>query len=655
MVGVELMRPVVNGLRGLAAHDDLVIRFLDGETGTASEINAAERDVTSALQELVRVSNGPGAGMIADTGITPDQLLAQWSVFQGSWRGLSPHDRIQRHIALLSVLRSIIREIGSESGLYLDPDLDSYCVMDLAMRIIPGSLATMHDTQHICQEAAENPSDSVRIRTRLEGAASTLHQIGITDVRSGIAQAISADSNIYGISPILQSSLPVHLTSYLEGTQRFIQSLTIVSTAGDLAPALKSASNNGTGAIESGVRLWLASLDGLDDLLSIRVSLFSRQRLIALLLSFGALLIACALVFSIARMITKPLHRVTRIATHIARGDIRRAMIEMRDCNLRKMMNYSGGTDLSSHNEIMQLAHAVDAMTVSLQSLLTQVQSSTQLVLEATGQIDSSSRQLETTVVEQAASSNQVNTTTHEIAATAADLATAMGTMTMMGATAVGHADKGAQSLDEIRETVHNLIASVDIINNRLSLINTKTAAISEVIVTITRVSNQTNLLSLNAAIEAEKAGEFGAGFAIVAREIRRLADQTSIAALDIEETINDMQNAVREGVEGVREYAEQAGKGSAKIEAISGDISGIIESIRAIEPEFQRVNEGAQTQSQSAAQITEAIAQLAVSTRHTKDSLLEFRGVTSRLSDAVQGLQSEIARFTVAEEAEAE
>ena len=82
-------------------------------------------------------------------------------------------------------------------------------------------------------------------------------------------------------------------------------------------------------------------------------------------------------------------------------------------------------------------------------------------------------------------------------------------------------------------------------INAKLAVLNEKAGNINQVVTTITKVADQTNLLSLNAAIEAEKAGEYGRGFAVVATEIRRLADQTAVATYDIEQMVKEIQSAV--------------------------------------------------------------------------------------------------------------
>ncbi|WP_379559185.1 methyl-accepting chemotaxis protein, partial [Pseudomonas sp. MD330_10] len=77
---------------------------------------------------------------------------------------------------------------------------------------------------------------------------------------------------------------------------------------------------------------------------------------------------------------------------------------------------------------------------------------------------------------------------------------------------------------------MHSVMGAADLVNAKLEILNEKSGNINQVVVTIVKVAYQTNLLSLNAAIEAENAGEYGRGFSMVATELRRLADQTAVA-----------------------------------------------------------------------------------------------------------------------------
>src|SRR4029077_12542563 len=147
---------------------------------------------------------------------------------------------------------------------------------------------------------------------------------------------------------------------------------------------------------------------------------------------------------------------------------------------------------------------------------------------------------------------------------------------------------------------------------------------INLVVSTITKVADQTNLLSINAAIEAEKAGEYGRGFLVVAREIRRLADQTAVATLDIESMVRHMQDAVSAGVMQMDKFSGEVRQGLGRIQEIHGQTGQIIAEVQSLTALFEAVNEGMHQQSIGAQQISEAMSQMTESSRQTASSLEE-------------------------------
>jgi methyl-accepting chemotaxis protein WspA len=112
---------------------------------------------------------------------------------------------------------------------------------------------------------------------------------------------------------------------------------------------------------------------------------------------------------------------------------------------------------------------------------------------------------------------------------------------------------------------MQQLVGSVGSTSPKLAVIREKADNITQVVTTMTKVADQTDLLSINAASEAEKAGEYGRGFRVVAREIRRLADQTAVATLDIEGMVRLAQGAVPAGVMQMDKFGEEVRCGSAR------------------------------------------------------------------------------------------
>ncbi len=160
----------------------------------------------------------------------------------------------------------------------------------------------------------------------------------------------------------------------------------------------------------------------------------------------------------------------------------------------------------------------------------------------------------------------------------------------------------------------------------------------------ITKVADQTNLLSLNASIEAEKAGEYGAGFAVVAREVRWLADKAAQAAQEIEQMVQEIQSSVASGVMEMDKFSFQVSNHVEQVGRISGQIASAIEQVQSLTPQFEIVSHSMEDQFEGARQISIAIAQLSQASQQTVESLQETNRVLDQLNDTTQVLQEIIS-----------
>ena len=279
---------------------------------------------------------------------------------------------------------------------------------------------------------------------------------------------------------------------------------------------------------------------------------------------------------------------------------------------------------------------------------------------ELVGQVQRSGIQVNTTATEIAATAKEQQSTSHEIAATTAEigatskqisatskeLVKTMNEVNEVAEHTTELAGSGQAAIARMETTMRQIMEASGSITGKLAVLSEKTTNINSVVTTITKVADQTNLLSLNAAIEAEKAGEYGLGFAVVAVEIRRLADQTAVATFDIERMVKEMQSAVAAGVMGMDKFSEEVRRGVEEIRQVSTQLAQIIHQVQTLTPRFQTVNEGMHAQATGAQQISETLTQLSEAAQQTADSLRQSNLAIEQLNSAARGLQTSVARF---------
>ncbi|MYM68340.1 HAMP domain-containing protein [Pseudoduganella sp. FT55W] len=309
----------------------------------------------------------------------------------------------------------------------------------------------------------------------------------------------------------------------------------------------------------------------------------------------------------------------------------------------------TGKIEVTGTDAIGQLAEGLDRMFDNLRVLLNNVQKAGIQVTTSATEIAASAKQQEATGVEQAQTSVEILSTTKEISANISHLVKTMEEATSV-ADYTTHATAEAQgNLKRMDGTMQTMVTATDSINAKLAALSEKASNINSVLITITKVADQTNILSLNAAIEAEKAGEAGRGFSVVATEIRRLADQTSVSTWDIEQMLKEMQSAVSASVMGMDKFSEEIRRSVGEVRAVTNQLSGVMDQVQKLAPQFDQVLQGMQSQAVGAAQINETMMQLNDATQQTVDSLKSTSEAVHQLQYAAGGLQSSVATFSVA------
>lgn len=370
-----------------------------------------------------------------------------------------------------------------------------------------------------------------------------------------------------------------------------------------------------------------ASADAATNEIVSAVSTAKGSMVVSLLLAIVAAGI-CGLL--LMRAITAPMQRIVHALDKLRSGDL------------------SMRLSLDRKDEFGAIESGFNEMAEAPANLVAQAQRSSVQVTTSVTEIAATSKQQQATATETAATTTEIGATSREIAATSRDLVRTMTEVTSAADQASSLAGSGQQGLARMEETMHQVMGAADLVNAKLGILNEKASNITQMVVTIVKVADQTNLLSLNAAIEAEKAGEYGRGFAVVATEVRRLADQTAVATYDIEQMVREIQSAVSAGVMGMDKFSEEVRRGMFEVQQVGEQLSQIIHQVQALAPRVLMVNEGMQAQATGAEQINQALAQLSDASTQTVESLRQASFAIDELSQVAAGLRGGVSRFKV-------
>ncbi|MBI5801881.1 MAG: methyl-accepting chemotaxis protein [Verrucomicrobia bacterium] len=375
----------------------------------------------------------------------------------------------------------------------------------------------------------------------------------------------------------------------------------------------------------------------LEDKVAIVLTSMLKERVDAFYADFGKTLALVAVGYLIVaffagwiiRDITKPLNDVVSVAGQIASGDltVNVASVERTD-------------------EMGGLLRTLNRMVRSLIDIVSQVQKSGLQVNTSINQISVTGKQQQATANEIATTATEIGATAKEISATSLDLVNMMKDATAVAEDTATLAGKGQEGLARMSETMTQLTSSATLIQAKLGVLNEKAGNINQVVTTITKIADRTNLLSLNAAIEAEKAGEYGRGFSVVATEIRRLADQTAVATYDIEQMVKEVQAAVSAGTLGMDQTAEDVRNSVKEVQAVGAQLAQIIQQVQALAPRFELVNSGMQSQATGGQQISDSLSQLTKAVHQTAQSLEQSNQAIEQLKSTAYALREGVARF---------
>ncbi len=304
--------------------------------------------------------------------------------------------------------------------------------------------------------------------------------------------------------------------------------------------------------------------------------------------------------------------------------------------------------DQSRRDEIGTLGRHFNEFIQQVHDIVARVRSSTIEVASAATQIAATAREENNIVTTHCGWTSQAAAAVREINATSQELNGTVQQLAELTRTTADRATGGRDRITELDAIINQVALSTQSVTEQLMTIRERSEKISLMVNTIIKVADQTDILSVNAELEAEKAGTHGRGFGVVAEEIRRLADQTSTATLEVESSVSAMSIGVAEGVKNVAVFSELVAQGVAAAAHVGKQLGSIISDVETLGTRFDHITEGVAAQATGAGQISESVSEIDRGATQITASIQEFTQVTHRLQEIVAGLQAEVGAFTI-------
>ncbi len=334
------------------------------------------------------------------------------------------------------------------------------------------------------------------------------------------------------------------------------------------------------------------------------------------------------LMFFMRRSIVKPLERIVDEVTFLAKGD------------LRKQFNPTG------NDEITQVGNMLNQLVNELHNIISQISSISTKVASASSQLHSTAEQIATGAEEVAAQSATVATAGEEMSATSGNIAQNCQMAAEGAQRATQAARNGASVVERTVAVMGHIAARVQESARTVENLGARSDQIGAIIGTIEDIADQTNLLALNAAIEAARAGEQGRGFAVVADEVRALAERTTRATKEIGEMIKAIQRETKDAVSAMEQGVHEVKNGTMEAAESGRALQEILQQVNDVAMQVNQIATAAEEQTATTSEITSNMHQITAVVQQTSQGAQESATAAAQLNGNAEELQRLVQKF---------
>ena len=621
VMGDTYLQALRQPMQYIQQHRGMTAVYLNGATEFKDRIMSKRLEVDKYFKVLQNTENQLGSALKTKGSTTT--LIQQWENIKANSLTQPLKQVIQTHSKLIADILALMVKVADNSEITLDPELDTYYMGAALVSTLPNLMENMGKARAVGSAVAAKGEFTQESFVTLSVLLNNINTYS-TQLKAGLDAAVNYNATIKqslgnlidlnnkavsDIKRLLQKDL-------LEPTKITITSDSVFATA--------------TKAINNSYKLFDAMAPEMNTIFQQRINQAISKEITEIIIVTTVLLVLFYLFTGFYFSIMDNLGLVGTATKGLASGNLTTRLV------------------LHGKDEMQQIATDFNSMSETFEALVQQIMSATSQLAAASEEVAVISQQSAVNLNNQRAETEQVATAMNEMSATVQEVARNAGDASGAAANADNEAKAGNSIVQQASSSIDELAHEVENAASVIQQLAQDSDSIGTVLDVIKGIAEQTNLLALNAAIEAARAGEQGRGFAVVADEVRTLAGRTQESTQEIEAMIEKLQTGAKNAVAAMESGREKAAVGVEQTRQAGEALAAITRAVATINEMNTQIASAAEEQSATTEEMNKNIININQLADETAGSAAQSTTASTDLSKLAADLQGLVSQFKI-------
>ena len=618
--GLAYIKAVRQPIEHIQQHRGMTNAYLNGATSFRSQIMDKRSMVDSHLEALARTDRELGEALGSAGRIS--RIQQQWEAIKINSMQQESAQATKAHSDLLADMIGLMGEVADASEITLAPQLDIYYLGDAVVNNLINLTENMGQARAVGSGAAARGRHTQESFVRLSVLASNIRTFARRS-SAGLAASIKANDQVgerLSVAVAANNRAISEMQALLDN---------ILQESESIGVSDKSVYDTATLAISGSYELYDAIAQELERLFAERLDQASAIKNTTLAVVIGVLALVIYLFAGFYYAVVNSLNRIGEATRQIAEGNLQTRLT------------------LQTRDELQQVASDFNGMTEAFQAVVGKISGATGQLATMAEETSVVTEQTNQSVQNQLKETTQVATAMNEMSATVQEVATNTANTSEAANEVTRQSAEGQRAMNDTISQIQQLSEKVEGAGEVIQQLELHSVEIGSILDVIKGIAEQTNLLALNAAIEAARAGEQGRGFAVVADEVRNLASKTQVSTEEINQMIDKLQSGSAEAVSAVSSSKELARMAVEQAAKTGEALSGITSAIQRVNDMSTQIASAAEEQSvvteeinRNIVQINEMTEQTAVGAKQTSAASVDQTRLAAELQEMVSSFK---------------